>query len=723
MLVILLPSTVILAVAAFIFFERLHLRQILAIVRHRRNSDIEEKLLPRSSPGPSHQQTKPKPKSPLQQQVVAEKALYHALQNVGDHPESIPVARRRLLELLDHTVEQTLKAPETSILSVSEFSPKALKDFLQSAEDATSARFTAYLARRKSGGTREMFPDREYAEYWARQSAPVKYADGSWLGGIHRIDTAAHHRRWSKTGWQVLSEELGDGDLEKNHVFVYEKLVNSICDIGRGDEARFIDPCVNPNSDARVWTAAVSQLAISQCADEFLPEVLGFNMAYEALPYHLLVTIHEFRELRLDAYYFLLHVVIDNSDTGHAAMGREAVVGLVESARTPEEREELWRRVQAGFILAETLPTTPTPPSEATTRVLQIFKQKTVTAQPMHACCPAKVSGKTLSQWLDPAAYSSHSMDFLQGLADSRWIVRGNPSGSKLLRELKWGGRMFGAFTANEVEALEAWICELDDASYLVPSSTPNPSNAYKTFTRRRHHDRNRYFPPPQPVPVLPTPSTPPPHPPNHILDIPLPLPTPILHPRLPTLLTATAAPFEHLPAHSVKIATPHGMAAIKVLRALYGFLPETAYVAGMDEVVRSASASEGVVEIAQRLSGQDKNGGVPTPEEDPVASLVLQLSRSPERNWWELVGVQAALLALLKRRELWQTMGVADELQAIVGRCQNALRPVLMEEQADVARVWRGYCAVVQGLAGDQEDEDEDGEDEREESADMERV
>jgi len=698
MLVVLLPSTILLAVAAFILFERLQLQQILTSVRHRRNSETEKKRLPWSSHDPPHRRAKLE--SPLQKQVAAEKSLYHALQNVEDYPESIPVARRRLLELLDYSVEQTLKNLETSILSILAFSPTALKDFLQGAEDATSARFTTYLARRKGGGPREMFPDREYAEYWIRQSAPVKYVDGAWLSGIHRVDTPAHHRRWSKAGWQVLSEEFGDGDLEKNHVFVYEKLVNSYHDIGRGDEARFIDPNANPNNDARVWTAAISQLAISQCADEFLPEVLGFNMAYEALPYHLLVTIHELRELQLDPYYFLLHVVIDNSDTGHAAMGREAVAGLMESAETLEEREELWRRVQAGFILAEALATTPNPPTKATTRVLKIFKQKAVTAQPMHSCCPAKIAGKTLSQWLDPEVYDSHRMDFLHALADSRWIVRGNPDESKLLRELQWGGRMFGAFTANEVEALEAWICELDDDTYLVPGPTSKSSGSYQNFTQRRNYSVNRSFPPPQPTPNLPPPTSTPPHP-HHLLDIPLPATT-IPRSRLLSLLIATAAPFEHLPAHSVKVATPHGMAAIKTLRALYGFLPETPYVAGMDEVVRKDSEYAGVVEIAQRLGGDFS-----ALAEDQVASVVLGLSRRPSGNWWELVGVQAALLALLKRADLWAPLGVAGELNAIAERCRNTLRPVMEEEQVDMGKAWSGFCAVVQGL----EEESKDGE------------
>ena len=50
----------------------------------------------------------------------------------------------------------------------------------------------------------------EYAKYWARLAAPVKYVDGSWLGGVHRVEsTKPSHRAASRIAWQILSEELG----------------------------------------------------------------------------------------------------------------------------------------------------------------------------------------------------------------------------------------------------------------------------------------------------------------------------------------------------------------------------------------------------------------------------------------------------------------------------------------------------------------------------------
>ncbi len=39
------------------------------------------------------------------------------------------------------------------------------------------------------------------------------------------------------------------------------------------------------------------QLAMAHHADQFLPEIIGFNLGYEQLPLHLLITAYELKEL------------------------------------------------------------------------------------------------------------------------------------------------------------------------------------------------------------------------------------------------------------------------------------------------------------------------------------------------------------------------------------------------------------------------------------------
>ena len=90
------------------------------------------------------------------------------------------------------------------------------------------------------------------------------------------------------------------------------------------------------------------QLALGACGREFMPEVIGFNLGYEQLPLHLLITAYELNELGIDPYYFTLHVTVDNAASGHA---RRAIQAAQEAASTASDPAEFWRRVRRGYAL------------------------------------------------------------------------------------------------------------------------------------------------------------------------------------------------------------------------------------------------------------------------------------------------------------------------------------------------------------------------------------
>jgi hypothetical protein len=92
---------------------------------------------------------------------------------------------------------------------------------------------------------------------------------------------------------QVLSEELGDEDLEKNLVYLYRELLRSIgCNLPDGDSFDFVKP-KHGMDDIRTWKAAVGQLLISLFPSDFLPEILGFNLHYNQLALEILKATKE----------------------------------------------------------------------------------------------------------------------------------------------------------------------------------------------------------------------------------------------------------------------------------------------------------------------------------------------------------------------------------------------------------------------------------------------
>ncbi|KAH6203196.1 hypothetical protein HBI53_141210 [Parastagonospora nodorum] len=557
---------------------------------------------------------------PMNPELQAHKQLYFKLHNLEHHPDILPECRELLLSLLSSTLRDALEEPESGILSVTKYSHDSLNYFLKSKDVDVTNRWEEYLARRKAGGLREMFSDQAEAKWWLKQAAPVKYVDGAWLGHINKISTPFMYRNITKNAWQVMSEELGDGDLGKNHVHVYRSLMNDIkAGLPDADSKDFIHPRHELN-EARCWKAAIAQLLISLFPNDFLPEALGFNMAYESLPLHLLKTVKELRELRLNPYYFELHISIDNADSGHAAMAMSAVaeyIDLVEQTEGPEAAHGAWKRVQAGYILAEGLPTTPESPSvkkpleelfpsnEREAAVVKIFAAKTFVAHKLHCNSRLRIGRRSLVDWLEPNAFKDPKWqkEFLHDLSNCKpWVIKEDSSKSRLVKELSWEGRMFGSFTDREVEVVKAWIDQLGD-------STPQPdATTYLAFTQRQAlpslsdtQDILTDYPVLSPLPPLPkfpyrTSNT------NH------PVPKNFTNKNFLTLFFTLPTLLTSLPSLPVRTTSSRTSSLLLVLRAQTGFLPETCGVAGMDEVRRTAVT--GLIDLGlemMALAGFDK--------------------------------------------------------------------------------------------------------------------
>ena len=77
----------------------------------------------------------------------------------------------------------------------------------------------------------------------------------------------------------------GEGAIDKNHVVLYRSLLTRYA----------LDPL--DDLDDALYRQGLVQLALGWNAERFLPEVVGFNLGYEQLPLHLLITAYELNEL------------------------------------------------------------------------------------------------------------------------------------------------------------------------------------------------------------------------------------------------------------------------------------------------------------------------------------------------------------------------------------------------------------------------------------------
>lgn len=604
------------------------------------------------------------------QEMQMYKELYFKLQNLDQYPEILPQARDLLISMFSETLAASVKNPTAGILSVERYTRDGLAKFVQTKDDQMAQLWEEYLKRRRDGMPRELFQDREEAKWWLKQVAPAKYVDGAWLGHINKITTPFALRRATKIAWQVLSEELGDGDVRKNHVYVFAELMKEIgSGLPNGDTADFIHPRHNLNEVA-VWKAAVAQLLISLFPHEFLPEILGFNLHFEGLTMETLKAAKELEELKFNAYYFFLHISIDNADSGHTMMALQAVVEYFEHLQATHGSlavEHDWRRFQTGFILADALPTTPISPSiqksavdsfprsECEAQVIKIIQAKAAVSHKIHCSSRLKLGGQALADWLNPSALASKiwQRKFLDELSNVKpWVRKGNSASSKLIQELSWGGKMFGSFTQREVEIFKRWIDAMrsHDPKFYWSFSHRTETPSSQLFQNR---DITTEYPVFASIPAEALLSEPMSSggSPNPSLDSPLEISGMLDMRKLGPLWFTHPCLLESFVSVPYKTTTVTACCVVRLMRAQAGFGAEGPWVDGMDEARRTDSV--GLVELGLALT--EKAGLSPPASLQEVltnwpsefALTMLHTSMRPTANAALLLGLAWAFVAL----------------------------------------------------------------------------
>ncbi|KAF2837462.1 hypothetical protein M501DRAFT_995390 [Patellaria atrata CBS 101060] len=590
--------------------------------------------------------------------------MYYKLHNLEFYPSVIPNARAELISLFAEGIQKG-KLKDGGLLEMSHYDPESVKQFIQKENNRIRQRYEKYIKRREKGGPRELLTTTEEAKTWLIQRAPSKYVDGAWLGHIHRASTPFVLRSITKNVWQVLSEELGDGDLSKNHAEVYRKLMHSIdAHIPDADSREFVSPTLGLN-DIGIWKSAIAQLLISLFPHDFLPEILGFNMHFECLTWDTLLAAKELREMNIDASYFLLHISIDNSDSGHTAMATRIVLDYLQHVSKLEgdqAAQSAWRRVQVGYSLSAMFIEKQEdiiPPSQNiySTELKRIFRAKSTVSDKLHCGSKVRFGGKLLHEWLNPETLSSDAEAdrFLRVLSSSKpWVYMEDSSKSRLVKELKWNGKMFGAFTEDELLVLEHWIdaCKqsaVEPATYwnFIGGKDPCSRDEFCNLDTRVHYPvissqriSEDYENTPDST-MITTQTLP-----RFLTRQPVNLDKflPIWFAHISLLEGFVSVPF--------KTCTTMACAIVAILRAQYGFRKETDGVAGMDELQRTRCT--GLIEIGIDMM---RDAGKPIPQglrdvisdgpDGRFALDMLNLSMSPARNCDLLLGMACAFTGL----------------------------------------------------------------------------
>ncbi|QBF26776.1 iron-containing redox enzyme family protein [Pseudomonas tructae] len=316
--------------------------------------------------------------------------------------------------------------------------PTRIADWTAQRAANVAHQYAGYLEKRRQGAPRQYFSNRAHALYFLQHVAPTKNVDGAWLfGTLRHWEDARYHGLI-----RIYLEELGDGNPACNHVLIYQRLLSTL---GCHE--------LIPLTQERYLQGAL-QLALGYNVDAFLPEVIGYNLGYEQLPLHLLVTAFELEELGIDPHYFRLHVTIDNASTGHACKAVQALHQLWPD----KDQGDFYRRVSRGYRLNDLgLGAADIAAGfDLETQLLESFERKRNFGSRMHSDY-CRLEGRTVNQWL---AEPGRMGELFNALQRKGWIKRGqDPANSRFWRLVEGPtALMFGVFSPYERQLLHDWI-------------------------------------------------------------------------------------------------------------------------------------------------------------------------------------------------------------------------------------------------------------------------
>ncbi|WP_445406335.1 iron-containing redox enzyme family protein [Acinetobacter seifertii] len=329
----------------------------------------------------------------------------------------------------------------------------SIKTWCENDNKKNCQEFQAYLNRRQAGQDREYFQSVAQAFEFLIKVSPTKKVDGAWLySSVHYWNDPVFHELII-----TYLEELGLGEPKANHVCIYDDLLRSL---GLDSFDLFLDD--------EYYHQAVVQLALGYAPPEFIPEMIGFNLGYEQLPLHLLISNYELAELGIDSKYFNLHITIDNIDNGHAHKAIKVIEDIYNKYR---DKELFFTKLKQGFALNNR--------GESSSNIIKnlsledfvhkILKRKALVGQLIHNET-RQFGCKTINKWLsnpdDIAGLITH-------LTEQKWIkFNTDPEQSVFWRMInEENGKMFGVFNPVERQIIHDWIAGSDHSSNFLAYS------------------------------------------------------------------------------------------------------------------------------------------------------------------------------------------------------------------------------------------------------------
>ncbi len=184
-----------------------------------------------------------------------------------------------------------------------------------------------------------------------QQMAPTILIDGCWLQNCLSLQHV--YPAVAEILFRIYCDETGNGRLQQNHPYIYRQLLDSLAiTVPQVHSEEF---SAHPGFIDSAFDVPVFLLSMSCFTRQFLPELLGLNMAIEisGLGKGYLQLVDEWCYWGIDPRIARIHIAIDNYASGHTYQAKKAIHlyldEILQSTGDPVMRDRHWRRIHHGF--------------------------------------------------------------------------------------------------------------------------------------------------------------------------------------------------------------------------------------------------------------------------------------------------------------------------------------------------------------------------------------
>jgi hypothetical protein len=312
-------------------------------------------------------------------------------------------------------------------------------------------------------------------------AAPVMLTEPCWLKSISQVASCQTELAAGLT--HIYLSLQGTGSAEQPFEKLYQSLLlNQSVNLPAIYSRSFSQNAAIP---VEAFSLASLQLAFSQFPRTFLPEILGFSLAYCQRMTGMEEQVDAF-SVEQGGHYF-------SNRRNRLLMQVTPLLNCISGyldllAGHDEQQMKVWRRIQCGYFLyidsAEKLSKASQLQRLATSSVQDALKallsRKAIAAQGHHG--RIQLAGKPLDQWFSESPFDADG--FLKAVKASRYYNADEPGGSELLKLFSFEGPMFGVMTADETAVLKAWL--MDETLGVVPDRQELPDVENRKVCNKR---------------------------------------------------------------------------------------------------------------------------------------------------------------------------------------------------------------------------------------------